>query len=230
MTHTHCIMAFASSSSTTPKPVMSNAFCDLGLDSEQHKIQLITRHAQHRDIVYPLPLQSSFHTVHGITDSEAGTNLHLGCPSSCKLNDIEKKETYPSSGLSSPESPPLTDNNFPTTSVTTEKEASSSHSKNHFFLSSILDLKRFNPEIKLKNIGCVARDHLASERTFIAYVHTSLCLSSAGAAVVQVLTISDFTISKSSEIPMLEVRMKRFAVPLGVTSQVLALCILFLGE
>lgn len=32
----------------------------------------------------------------------------------------------------------------------------------------------------LDNSGSVARDHLASERTFLAYVRTSLALSSAG--------------------------------------------------
>ena len=39
---------------------------------------------------------------------------------------------------------------------------------------------RFNPSITLKNSGSVARDHLASERTFLAYIRTSLALSSAG--------------------------------------------------
>ena len=39
---------------------------------------------------------------------------------------------------------------------------------------------RFHPSITLKNSGSVARDHLASERTFLAYIRTSLALSSAG--------------------------------------------------
>jgi len=45
----------------------------------------------------------------------------------------------------------------------------------------------------LENSGSVARDHLASERTFLAYVRTSLALASAGvgervAVVVVVVT------------------------------------------
>ena len=207
-------MASDCSSSTSP-------------DSEQQKIQLTARYVeQNGDNAHSLPPLRSLTSF----QTEADTNLISGCPSSCSHNDVEKGETYPTPGLLiSPESPTLTDNNSPT-SVTTKKEVSSSNSKNHFVLSSILDLKRFNPAIKLKNCGCVARDHLASERTFIAYAHTSLCLSCAGASIVQLVTIADFTISKYSEIPMLEVKMKRFAIPLGVMSQVLALCILFLGE
>lgn len=37
-----------------------------------------------------------------------------------------------------------------------------------------------NPSLTLENTGSVARDHLASERTFLAYVRTSLTVASAG--------------------------------------------------
>ena len=230
-------MVFASSS---PKPVIAiqtNSYCDLGFDSEQHD------HNGH-----PLPpLQSSsFQTVHGITaastkllslecrslDSSSTSTSKVSHPNHSP-NDVKSGELYPLSALSSPESPespPLTENNF-LTSVTSKNEVSSSHhSKNHGIAVLLDSLKRLNPAIILQNCGSVARDHLSSERTFLAYVHTSLCLSSAGVAIVQLLTIADFTISNYSEIPMLEVRMKRFAIPLGVVSQVLALWILFIGE
>ncbi|EAU90834.2 hypothetical protein CC1G_13425 [Coprinopsis cinerea okayama7 len=45
------------------------------------------------------------------------------------------------------------------------------------------------PQLVLLNNGSVARDHLASERTFMAYVRTSLALSSAGVAMMQLLHI-----------------------------------------
>lgn len=241
-------MAFASSPSTIPKPVVaiqSNSYCNLGHESGQLKSPLTrdARHAEQQDDnAHPLPpQQSSFQTDYGIT--AASTNLSLVCPSSSSWsiqnvshpspsrspNDVKNGEPYTSSALTLPESSPLTDNNF-LTSVTSKNEVPSSNSKNHVFLSSILDLKRFNPEIILNNCGSVARDHLASERTFLAYVHTSLSLSSAGVAIVQLLKTADFVISKYSEIPMLGAKMKRFAMPLGVVFQVLALFILFLGE
>lgn len=41
----------------------------------------------------------------------------------------------------------------------------------------------------LENKGTVARDHLASERTFLAWLRTSLSLASAGVAVAQLLKL-----------------------------------------
>ena len=38
----------------------------------------------------------------------------------------------------------------------------------------------YGPCLLLENSGSVARDHLASERTYLAYVRTSLALASAG--------------------------------------------------
>lgn len=38
----------------------------------------------------------------------------------------------------------------------------------------------FDLTLTLQNTGSVARDHLSSERTFLAYVRTSLSFSSAG--------------------------------------------------
>jgi hypothetical protein len=40
--------------------------------------------------------------------------------------------------------------------------------------------KAMNPTLMLINSGSVARDHLASERTFLAYVRTSIAISSMG--------------------------------------------------
>ena len=39
---------------------------------------------------------------------------------------------------------------------------------------------KFKPVLVLENSGSVARDHLASERTFLAYVRTSLAIASTG--------------------------------------------------
>lgn len=41
-------------------------------------------------------------------------------------------------------------------------------------------LERYKPRLILENSGSVARDHLASERTFLAYVRTSLTIASTG--------------------------------------------------
>ena len=41
-------------------------------------------------------------------------------------------------------------------------------------------LSKFNVQLLLQNSGSVARDHLASERTFLAYVRTSLTIANTG--------------------------------------------------
>ena len=43
--------------------------------------------------------------------------------------------------------------------------------------------------VVLENSGSVARDHLASERTFLAYVRTSLALSSAGVGELGIVVV-----------------------------------------
>jgi len=41
-------------------------------------------------------------------------------------------------------------------------------------------LERLNPALMLENSGSVARDHLASERTFLSYVRTSSTIATTG--------------------------------------------------
>src|SRR6266540_3144965 len=61
--------------------------------------------------------------------------------------------------------------------------------------------QKYNPQVVFENRGSTARDHLASERTFLAYVRTSLALASTGVALVQLFTIADLT-SKSLNVPL----------------------------
>lgn len=89
----------------------------------------------------------------------------------------------------------------------------------------------FYPALVLQNSGSVARDHLASERTFLAYVRTSIGLAGAGVALVQLFTISDLT-SKSTGVPLPAVnrRVQMFAAPLGLSSIGMALIVLLIGK
>ncbi|KAJ7157701.1 hypothetical protein C8R43DRAFT_883229 [Mycena crocata] len=65
----------------------------------------------------------------------------------------------------------------------------------------------------LENSGSVARDHLASERTFLAYVRTSLTIASAAVGVCIIFGIA----------------FEVYARPLAVTTILLALYVLFVG-
>ncbi|EJF60999.1 hypothetical protein DICSQDRAFT_32065, partial [Dichomitus squalens LYAD-421 SS1] len=74
--------------------------------------------------------------------------------------------------------------------------------------------------LTLENSGSVARDHLASERTFLAYARTSLAIASAGVALVQLFTLSAETIGKEWQ---------RYARPLGAVTIGLGIYTLVVG-
>jgi len=92
-----------------------------------------------------------------------------------------------------------------------------------------------NPSYTLENTGSVARDHLANERTWLAYLRTSLALASTGVGLVQLFTISA---AKSND-PSANTRrdlergsnskMQRFARPLGGITVALAIIVLMIG-
>jgi uncharacterized membrane protein YidH (DUF202 family) len=79
----------------------------------------------------------------------------------------------------------------------------------------------------LENKGNVARDHLASERTYLAYVRTSLACASAGVALVQLFTLSGSTNANINSQGGIDTQ--RFARPLGATIVLLGLLILVYG-
>jgi hypothetical protein len=70
-------------------------------------------------------------------------------------------------------SPSTTTDMFPTTSSGNSSSPASHHDRDHKWLASSVSLR-------LENTGSVARDHLASERTFLAWVRTSLAVASTG--------------------------------------------------
>ncbi|KZT12161.1 uncharacterized protein LAESUDRAFT_640935 [Laetiporus sulphureus 93-53] len=78
---------------------------------------------------------------------------------------------------------------------------------------------KLDPAWTLENSGSVARDHLASERTFLAYVRTSLAIASAGVALVQLFAIAGAS----------NAALARYSRPLGATIVIIGLCVLFLG-
>ena len=106
----------------------------------------------------------------------------------------------------------------------------SSSSPDHQQRGMALICQTYNPQLVFENRGSTARDHLASERTFLAYVRTSLALASTGVALVQLFTIADLT-SKSLNVPLGDAsrKVQGLARPLGVSTVLMGLIMLIIG-
>jgi len=75
-------------------------------------------------------------------------------------------------------------------------------------------------ELRLENSGSVARDHLASERTFLAYMRTSLAIASSGVALIQLFSAASHTSLQKISV---------YVRPLGASTVIVGLLVLFIG-
>ncbi|CEL62636.1 hypothetical protein RSOLAG1IB_04992 [Rhizoctonia solani AG-1 IB] len=85
---------------------------------------------------------------------------------------------------------------------------------------------KFSPQMVLENSGSVARDHLANERTWLAYVRTSLAIASTGVALVQLFTIAA---QQPAGTVLIGAKLQRFARPLGAVIVAIGMSVLALG-
>ncbi|PPQ95933.1 hypothetical protein CVT26_016154 [Gymnopilus dilepis] len=122
-----------------------------------------------------------------------------------RARNYQKSRPIPAQVNAPPASPSsLSQSRF---SIPRSESTASDHYKERGLISGV--------QLRLKNVGSVARDHLSSERTFLSYVRTSLALASAGIALMQFLYLGTTT--------------KAAAAPLGAILIIFALLVLFIG-
>ena len=211
-----------SNSATTPYSRSSSYSCSTGTGSSPSLVR-------HTGMV--APEQASEATSSSaivpideqLPDSESKQNSNSRQSSSTQNHDNSRELSTTSESK---------DNNNPTTTTTTTTTTNTIPSQT-IFHQLYLTITRFHPTLRLvlQNKASVARDHLASERTFLAYVRTSLGLASAGVALVQLFTMADL-ISRSTGVPLPAVNQKlqKFVIPLGLTALAMALIVLIIGE
>ncbi|KAK3329657.1 hypothetical protein B0H66DRAFT_541721 [Apodospora peruviana] len=84
---------------------------------------------------------------------------------------------------------------------------------------------RYFQSIELENKGSVARDHLALERTFLAWLRTSLAFASIGIAITQLFRLNTSLAHDSEQRDTL----RHLGKPLGSTFLAISILTLFLG-
>lgn len=94
---------------------------------------------------------------------------------------------------------------------------------------SLLEKVRNSTSLRLVNSGSVARDHLASERTFLAYIRTSLAIASSGVALVQLFSVANGKGSTPENIALNYAKMQFFVRPLGAVAILIGISVLVIG-
>ncbi|KAL6908427.1 hypothetical protein GGI43DRAFT_142826 [Trichoderma evansii] len=82
--------------------------------------------------------------------------------------------------------------------------------------------------LELENKGSVARDHLALERTFLAWLRTSLAFASIGVAVTQLFRLNTDTAS-ANMVDFDHTKLQKMGRPLGATFLGISIVTLLLG-
>ncbi|KAI9892036.1 MAG: hypothetical protein M1814_002231 [Vezdaea aestivalis] len=84
--------------------------------------------------------------------------------------------------------------------------------------------------IELENKGSVARDHLALERTYLAWLRTSLAFASIGIAITQLFRLNSTIAGAQPDEPARGyLHLRQVGKPLGATFLAISIVVLFVG-
>ncbi|KAF8713129.1 hypothetical protein RHS03_00965, partial [Rhizoctonia solani] len=154
--------------------------------------------------------------------SEPRRNSHSGPQR--RISFFERDPGIPVVSATPPQSEMPSSRHDPIASSSTAEEWDEYEESNRKGFFGLVD--KFSPRMVLENSGSVARDHLANERTWLAYVRTSLAIASTGVALVQLFTIAA---QQPAGTVLIGAKLQRFARPLGAVIVVIGMTVLALG-
>ncbi|KAI5793239.1 hypothetical protein EDC01DRAFT_91205 [Geopyxis carbonaria] len=159
----------------------------------------------------------------------------LPSPSHLHAEELTEKPPVPSPSL--PTMPNTQQQPSETTAITPSIATHASYSSvSHSPSPPPPDVPKATPNffskltsITLENTGSTARDHLALERTFLAWLRTSLAFASIGIAITQLFRLNSTIRDADDNDDDTVANLKHVGKPLGATFLAIAVLVLVLG-
>ncbi|KAF9576694.1 hypothetical protein EC968_005467 [Mortierella alpina] len=226
---------------TTPDPTRPSTEDDTEDDTEKAHTRNATLTDAEPLASTPLPTTTAPATTHQLRNRSQGAsspsndnNLNAPSPTPDASASASCTGNLSTVAASEPASKPLVRRNTGPGGryIPAEGEEPAVKAWTHHVTDVLRELyQRYSPSLKLENKGSIARDHLANERTYLAWLRSSLSLITVGVAITQLFRLQNTSSSLGSPTqPTPElIKVSELGRPLGGSFIALGILFLWLG-